>query len=371
MNNTIEINGRKIGPGKRPYIIAELSCNHNGSIEKAYRIMEKVAATGVDAIKLQTYEADTITLDGPQDFYKVTHPLWKDMTYHTLYKKAQTPFEWMEKLFAKGKELGITVFSTPFDETAAQLLIDLDAPAFKIASFENGHIPLIEKVARTGKPIIISTGMIGEKDIAIAVNTARDAGCKDLILLHCVSAYPGKLEDLNLATIPDMVKKFDVMVGLSNHYIGESPANPDLGAVYAAFQMGAVALEMHVMESDSDRTFDDAFSMTPENFKKLVDGIDEGIKAPLTAQQKIAIGIPSYEVAKGEVTAVSLRPAIKAARAIKKGEVFTTENLVVRRPNVGLAPHHWHDLIGKTANQDIDFADGIKADMIVEKITGQ
>jgi pseudaminic acid synthase len=368
MNRTIKINGRKIGHGQRPYVIAELSCNHNGSIDKAFRIMEKVAATGVDAIKLQTYEAGTITLDGPQDFYRLKHKLWNDMTYYELYKKAQTPFSWMEQLFAKGKELGITVFSTPFDESAADLLIGLDAPAFKVASFENGHIPLIEKLAKTGKPLIMSTGMIGEEEIGVAVKAAKNAGCEDLILLHCVSAYPGKLEDLNLATIPDMEKKFDVMVGLSNHYIGESPVNPDLSAVYAAFQMGAVALEMHVMENDDDRTFDDAFSMTPESFKKLMDGLDEGLNATLTDTQKIAIGTANYDVAEGEKGSISMRPAIKAARPIKKGEAFTAENMVVRRPNVGLSPEHWHDLIGKKANKDIDFADGITADMVSEKL---
>ncbi len=283
-------------------------------------------------------------------------------------KKAQTPFEWMEKLFAKGRELSITVFSTPFDETAADLLIGLDAPAFKIASFENGHIPLIEKVARTGKPVIMSTGMIGEKEIGIAVKTARDAGCKDLILLHCVSAYPGKIEDLNLATIPDMEKKFDVMVGLSNHYIGPSPSNPDLETIYAAFKQGAVALEMHVMENEEDRTFDDAFSMTPESFRHLVDGLDEGIKGPLTEKQKIAIGTANYDIAEGEKGSIPIRPAIKAARPIKKGEVFTAENMVVRRPNVGLNPKYWHSMLGKTANQDIDFADGITAEMVSEKL---
>lgn len=366
MPNTITINGRKIGPGERPYVIAELSCNHNGDIEKAYRIMEKVAKTGIDAIKLQTYEADSITMDGPQDFYRLKHELWNGMSYHELYKKAQTPFSWMEKLFAKGKELGITVFSTPFDLTAADLLIDLGAPAFKIASFENGHIPLIEKVARTGKPVIMSTGMIGEREIALAVKTARDAGCKDLILLHCVSAYPGKLEDLNLATIPDMAKKFDVMVGLSNHYIGPSPANPDLDAIYGAFKVGAVALEMHVMEDETDRTFDDTFSITPESFRKLVDGIPAAMKQPLSENQKIAIGTPNYDIAEGEKGSIPIRPSIKASRAIKKGEIFTADNLVVRRPNVGLAPEYWHDLIGKTANQDIDFADGVTADMVKE-----
>ncbi|MDB5492265.1 MAG: pseI [Micavibrio sp.] len=368
MKKTIEIDGHKIGPGKRPYIIAELSCNHNGSIEKAYRIMEKVAATGVDAIKLQTYEADSITMDGPQDFYRLNHKLWNNMSYYELYKKAETPFSWMEKLFAKGKELGITVFSTPFDETAADLLIGLDAPAFKIASFENGHIPLIEKVARTGKPLIMSTGMISEEEIGIAVKTARDAGCKDLILLHCVSAYPGRIEDLNLATITDMEKKFDVMVGLSNHYIGPSPTHPDLEAIYAAFKQGAVALEMHVMENEEDRTFDDAFSITPESFRSLVDGVDAGIKGPLTEKQKLAVGTVNYEIAEGEKGSIPIRPAIKASRAIKKGEVFTAENMVVRRPNVGLNPQHWHSLIGKTANQDIDFADGITAEMVREKL---
>lgn len=369
MSHLIEINGRKIGSGQRPYIIAELSCNHNGDIEKAYRIMEKAAATGVDAIKLQTYEANTITMDGPQEFYRLKHKLWSGMTYHELYKKAQTPFDWIEKLFNKGRELGITVFSTPFDETAADLLIGLSAPAFKIASFENGHIPLIEKVAATGKPVIISTGMIGEEEIGLAVKTARGAGCKDLILLHCVSAYPGRLEDLNLATIPDMAKKFDVMVGLSNHYIGPSSSHPDLDAVYAAFQLGAAVLEMHVMENEGDRTFDDAFSITPDSFRRLVEGIPAGMTRPLTTSQKIAVGKPNYDIAEGEKGSLPIRPAIKAARNIKKGEVFTAENLVVRRPHIGLGPEHWHDLLGKTANKDIDFADGITPETVSGWVT--
>jgi len=364
MKQSIEIDGRKIGPQYKPYTIAEISCNHSGDIEKAFRIMEAMAETGVDAVKLQTYEAKTITLDGPQDFYRLDHKLWNGLTYHELYSQAQTPFEWMEKLFKKGKELGITVFSTPFDETAADLLIELDAPAYKIASFENGHLPLIEKVARTGKPVIISTGMLDAEGIELAVRTAREAGCVDLVLLHCVSSYPCNIQDLNLATIPDMIEKFGVMVGLSNHYVGPSPLEPDLEPALAAFKLGAVMLEMHVMENENDRTFDESFSMLPSGFRLLIEEISQLADKPFTEKMKLAIGKPCYTLKQAEESAFKIRPAIKAAVKIKAGEYFSTENIVVRRPNVGLAPSHWHNLLGKKAACDIDFADGITAAMV-------
>lgn len=357
MKTQININGQAVGDGCPPYIIAEVSCNHMGNLETAKALIDAAADAGVDAVKLQTYEADTITLDGPQEHFKLQHPLWNNMTYHQLYKKAQTPFSWMEPLFKHARMRGITIFSAPFDISAADLLIELDAPIFKIASFEAVHIPLIKKLAATGKPLIISTGIASEAEINSAVVAAREAGCNDLILMHCVSAYPTPLEQAQLIKVQLLRDSFGVLVGLSDHSKTTLTAEVAVG-------LGACMVEKHIMLRKDDDTFDKEFSLVPDEFAELVkrckaqtpDNFRRQKRDPTVVK---AIGEPTFKRQKGEKDGKPLRPSILVAKDIKKGEVFTADNLVIRRPAVGLAPKHWEDVIGKRADKDLSFGDAL------------
>ncbi len=236
----VTINGRKIGPQHPPYIIAELSANHNGDINRAFKIMEEAKKAGADAIKLQTYTHDTITIDCDTEEFKIRGGLWDGQTLYELYKSAYMPWDWHKPLFEKAKELGITIFSSPFDFTAVDLLEELDAPAYKIASFEAIDLPLIKRVAQTGKPMIISTGMADEAEIEEAIQTARNNGCKELIVLHCVSGYPAPADQYNLKTIADISNKFNVLSGLSDHTIENATA-------VASVVLGACLIEKHVL----------------------------------------------------------------------------------------------------------------------------
>lgn len=367
MSKTVNIDGCKVGAGYPPFIIAEISCNHMGSLERAKDIMRAAKDAGADAVKLQTYTAETLTMNGPQEHFKIDHPLWNNMTLHDLYAKAQTPFEWMKPLFDLGEQLDIILFSAPFDLSAADLLIDLNQPVFKIASFESVHLPLIQKVASSGKPLIISTGMANEQEIEDALSAARLGGCEDIILLHCISAYPTPVEQANLRTIEKLSERFGVLVGLSDHTTDNLVAEIAVG-------LGACMVEKHIMLNADDDCFDKAFSLTPDQFSDLVTrckaqtrkNYEEHCKSAYV--QKI-LGEASFKMKAGETSSTIFRPSILVHKDIKAGETFTEENLIIRRPSAGLAPKYWNDVIGKTAACDLSYGDALTGDDISQGFT--
>lgn len=348
MTQQITINGRKIGHGCPPYIVAEMSGNHNGDIERAFALMSAAKDAGVDAVKLQTYTADTITIDHDAPEFQIKGGLWDGMSLYQLYSQAFTPWEWHPDLFALGKELNLTVFSTPFDETAVDYLEELDAPAYKIASFEAIDLPLIANVAATGKPLIISTGMADEAEIEAAVETARDAGCKDLILLHCVSGYPSPPEDANLSTIPDMAERYDVPVGLSDH-------TPGVTVPIAAVALGAAMFEKHFTLARADGGPDAAFSLEPDELRALCDGCRTAFSA---------IGKADYSRKPSEKDNMVFRRSLYAVADIKQGGELTPENVRSIRPGRGMAPKHLPEVIGRKAKVAISRGTAMSWDLV-------
>jgi pseudaminic acid synthase len=344
----VEIDNRKIGPDFPPYIIAELSANHNGDINRAFEILEMAKRCGADAIKLQTYTQDTLTIDCDKPDFKIEGGLWDGRTLYDLYTEAHMPWDWHKPLFAKAKELGITIFSSPFDTTAVDLLEELGAPAYKIASFEAIDLPLIEYVAKTGKPLIISTGMANKEEIQEAVETAKNAGCKELVVLHCVSGYPAPSGDYNLATIPDMAQRFDVLTGLSDHTIDNTTA-------IASVVLGACLIEKHVTLDRNGGGPDDSFSLEePELFQ-------------LCRDAKIAweaLGKVNYERKESEKGNLVFRRSLYAVKDIKAGELFTNENVRSIRPGYGLAPKYLKNISGKSAKNNIEIGTPLKIEFV-------
>lgn len=334
---TIRIANREIGVDSPPLIIAELSANHLGNIERALRSIEVAAECGADCVKFQTYTADTITIDCDNEFFQIADGPWKGQTLHALYKSAYTPYEWHAQLFSKARELGLIPLSTPFDQTAVDLLHSLDAPAYKIASFEIVDLPLIASVAKLGRPMIISTGMANLGEIQDAVTTARDNGCDDLVLLHCTSGYPTPFSDANLRTLPHLAEAFDVIGGLSDHTSGTASA-------VAAIALGARVIEKHFTLSRDDGGPDAAFSLEPDELKRLVDDCRSAFEA---------LGKVNYNLLGSEAGSVAFRRSLFVVKDVKAGEKLTADNVRSIRPGNGLPPKELPNVIGRKASRDL------------------
>ena len=335
---------------KIPFIIAEMSGNHNQSLERALAIVDAAADAGVDAVKIQTYTADTMTIDIDTGEFSISDKdsLWKGETLYHLYEKAHTPWEWHTAIFERCKERGIMGFSTPFDDTSVDFLEDLGVPCYKIASFENVDLPLIRKVARTGKPIIASTGMTSVAELSDLVQTARENGCTDLTLLKCTSSYPASPEGTNLRTIPHMREMFGCAVGLSDHTLG-------IGASVASVALGATVIEKHFTLSRAEGGVDAAFSLEPAEMAQLV-------RECRTAA--LALGAVSYERAEQEQKSLQFRRSLYVVEDMKAGDVFTEKNLRRIRPGMGLSPKYYDIILGKKANCNITRGTAVQWDLI-------
>lgn len=346
----IEIAGRKIGQKYPPYVIAELSANHNGDLQKALDSMTMAKKCGVDAIKLQSYTPDTMTIDCDKEEFQITGGLWDGYKLYDLYRWAQTPFEWHQALFEHARSIGITCFSTPFDETAVDLLEELDVPAYKIASFEATDLPLIRYIASKKKPIILSTGMADLIEITEAVTAAREGGCKHLILLHCISSYPAPIEQSNLLTIPDMAKHFGVQVGLSDHTISNT-------AAVTSVALGATVIEKHFILAREAKGPDSEFSIVPDELQAL---------CRETKDAWLALGEAGYERKPVEEQNIKFRRSVYFVKDMKAGEIITSQHIRRIRPGFGLPPKFFDRLIGKSVNQDIEYGTATRWDLVDE-----
>lgn len=337
---SISIAGRRIAADMPPYIIAELSANHNGRLETALRIIEEAKKAGADAIKLQTYTADTITLNCDSEDFQIHGGLWDGKTLYQLYQEAHMPWDWHKPLFEHARKNEITIFSSPFDNTAVDLLEDLNAPAYKIASFEAVDLPLIKYVASTGKPMIISTGMADAEEIQEAIDAAREGGCKELAILHCVSGYPAPAEDYNLRTIPDMMQRFGLVTGLSDHTLDNTTA-------IASVVLGASIIEKHFTLDRNGGGPDDSFSLEPSELAALC----RDSKTAWAALGKVDYGRKSSEQAN-----VKFRRSLYFVKDLKAGDVITSDSVRSVRPGFGLAPKYLETILGKCVCRNVSQA---------------
>ena len=330
---------RIIGPGQPAFIIAEMSGNHNQDIRRAYKIINAAAAAGADAVKLQTYTPDTITIDSDKKYFQVkVNDAWKGQTLYNLYKKVYTPWEWQPKLKKYAEKKGLICFSTPFDNTAVDFLEKIKVGLYKVASFEVVDIPLLKRIGKTKKPVIMSRGMASLSEIKLAIKTLKDSGCPAVAILHCVSSYPAKPEEMNLATIPDLAKKLKTVVGLSDH-------NLNSAVTIAGVALGAKIIEKHLALARADGGADAAFSLEPDEFGKMVNSVR-------TAEA--ATGRPSYGAGIKESENITFRKSLFAVSDIKKGEKITEKNVKSIRPGHGLEPKYYDKILGKIVKVDIE-----------------
>jgi len=339
----IRIDGRAIGPNEPPYVVAELSANHNGQLSKALRLIEEAKKAGADAVKVQSFKADTITLNCDSEEFKIRGGLWDGRTLYELYEEAHMPWEWHQPLFEHARKVGITLFSSPFDITAIDMLEDLNAPAYKIASFEAVDLPLIKYAAQTGKPMIISTGMADAEEIQEAIAAARDGGCKELAVLHCVSGYPAPAHDYNLRTIPDMMDRFGLVIGLSDHTLDNTTA-------LTSVAMGARIIEKHFTLDRSGGGPDDSFSLEPSELAALCQGAK-------TAWQ--ALGRVDYGRKSSEQGNVKFRRSLYFVKTLKTGDEITPDAIRSVRPGFGLPTKYADALLGKRMSRDVNYGTAV------------
>lgn len=345
----IKIAGRLISVHHAPYVVAEISANHNRSIETAFRLIDEAKSAGADAVKVQTYRPDTITLDAHSDDFKIKGGLWDGRTLFELYQEAHMPWEWHKPLFDHARKIGITIFSSPFDRTAVDLLEDLNVPAYKIASFEAVDLPLIRYVAATGKPLIISTGMANEEEIEEAISAARDMGCNDLAILHCVSGYPAPIEDYNLRTIPHMIERFGVVTGLSDHTMDNATA-------VASVALGASIIEKHFTLNRDGGGPDDSFSLEPADLAKL----SRDAKTAWKALGKIDYGQKASEQGN-----VQFRRSLYFVKDMEPGDVIAEDCVRSVRPGYGLKPKFIDELIGSVVARSVKANTPVTKDILV------
>jgi len=329
---------RRIGPEQPAFIIAEMSGNHMQNYDKAIEIIDAAAEAGVDAIKIQTYTPDTITLDCDSEFFQVSvNEAWKGQSLYSLYKKVYTPWEWQPKLKEYAESKGLFLFSSPFDNTAVDFLEKMDVPIYKVASYEVGHIPLLKKIGKTKKPVIMSRGLATVEEIELAIKTLKDSGCPNIVVLHCIAAYPAMPKDMNLKAIPEISKRFNVISGISDHSLSQTVATVSVA-------LGAKVVEKHLTILREEKGPDSAFSIEPAEFKELVQNVRE---------TETLLGEAEIKPGKAEKPCTIFRPSVWVTKDIKKGETLTEENIIVRRPNNGLAPKHFEEVLGKKAAKDI------------------
>lgn len=347
-NRTITINGTLIGEKCAPYIVAEMSANHNGNIDTAFRLIEEAKRAGADAVKIQTYRPDTLTIDCNKADFLISDGIWQGRTLYELYDWAHTPWEWHAPLFEFADKVGITIFSSPFDPTAVDLLEDLNTPAYKIASFEMIDLALISYVASTRKPMIISTGMANACEIQEAIEVASDAGCRQICVLHCVSAYPVPIDDCNLRTIPDLINRFGLVTGLSDHSL-------DNTAAIASVALGASIIEKHFTLDRNAGGPDDVFSLEPDNLAQLCRDSEYAWKA---------LGGVNYAQTGSEKNSIKFRRSLYVVKPIEKGERFTVDNVKSIRPGYGLAPKALHDVLTTVAAKDLSVGTALTKDCL-------